>query len=163
MATPGFTTTLLVDQSPAAVFDAITQVRGWWSEEIVGGSENLHDEFSYHYEDVHRCRVKIIEVIPGEKMVWRVMENYFSFTKDKTEWTGTKMIFEISEHDGKTQLRFTHEGLVPAYECFEICTDAWSTYIQGSLRSLITTGRGKPNGKGKPGTANEEKLSASEK
>ena len=160
MTTPGFTTTIVVDETPEKVFNAITNPRGWWSEEIEGNTNNLNDEFNYHYEDIHRCKMKIIEFIPNEKVVWLVLDNYFKFTKDKSEWTGTKIIFEISEKDNKTQLRFTHQGLVPAYECYNICRDAWSTYIHNSLRSLIITGKGQPNGKGKPQTENEKKLGA---
>ncbi|MFV8347966.1 SRPBCC family protein [Flavobacterium sp. ZB4P13] len=155
-----FTTTLLVDQTPAAVFNAINNVRGWWSEEIEGSTDQLNDVFSYHYEDIHRCQMKLIEVIPNEKVVWLVMDNYFKFTKDKSEWTGTKISFEISKKDNQTQLVFTHLGLVPEYECYDICRDAWSNYIQNSLRSLITTGKGQPNSTGNPRTAAEKKLSA---
>ena len=76
--------------------------------------------------------MKIIESIPGKKVVWQVMENYFKFTKDKSEWTGNKIIFEITEKDNKTQIRFTQEGLVPEYECYDICQKAWSNYIHNS-------------------------------
>lgn len=147
MNNQSFTTTLLVDQTPNEVFNAINNPRGWWSEEIEGSTEKLDDEFNYHYKDVHRARIKLIEVIPDKKVVWLVMNNYFNFTKDKSEWIGTKMIFEISEKDGKTQLLFTHEGLVPQYECYDVCSDGWSNYIRNSLRSLITTGKGEPNPK----------------
>ncbi len=160
MTTTDFTTTILVDQTPKEAFDAVNNVRGWWSEEIEGGTNKLNDVFNYHYEEAHRCKMKLIEVIPDKKVVWHVLENYFAFTNDKTEWTGTKIIFDISAQDNKTQVRMTHQGLVPEYECFDICRDSWTNYIQNSLRSLISTGKGKPNGKGKPQTANEEKLSS---
>ncbi len=160
MNTPDFSTTILVDQTPKEAFDAINNVRGWWSEEIEGNTATLNDEFTYHYEDVHNCKMKLVEVVPGKKVVWLVLDNYFKFTKDKTEWTGTKIIFDISEKDGKTQIRFTHQGLVPAYECFDICRDAWTNYIQHSLRNLITIGKGQPNGKGKPQTEDEKKIGA---
>jgi hypothetical protein len=91
--------------------------------------------------------MKIIELIPGKRVVWLVLDNYFNFTKDKREWNGNKIIFEITEKDNKTELQFTQEGLVPAYECYEICHDAWSNYIKNSLRNLITTGKGQPNPK----------------
>ena len=162
MQDQNFTTAILVDQTPKEVFDAVNNVRGWWSEEIEGGTDKLNDEFNYHYEDVHSCKMKLIEVIPGKKVVWDVLENYFKFTKDKSEWVGTKIIFEISEKDNKTELRLTHQGLVPAYECFEICRDAWTSYIQKSLRNLVTTGKGQPNAKGKPQTENEKQLSSAE-
>jgi hypothetical protein len=111
-------------------------------------------------KDVHSCKMKLIEVIPRKKVVWLVLDNYFKFTKDKSEWIGTKIIFEIAEKDNKTQLQFTHQGLVPQYECYDICRDAWTSYIQNSLRSLISTGKGQPNAAGKPQTENEKKLSA---
>ena len=150
MAAKDFTTTILVDNTPEEVFDAINNVRGWWSEEIEGLTDKLNSEFDYHYEDVHRCKIKIIELVPNKKVVWSVLDNYFKFTKDKSEWKGTKIIFDIAEKDNKTEMRFTHQGLVPAYECYEICRDAWTGYIQKSLRNLITVGKGQPNATGKP-------------
>src|SRR5436190_19812708 len=158
--TPDFTTTILVEQTTEEAFNGINNGRGWWSEEIEGSTDKLDDEFNYHFEDVHRCKIKLTEVVPNKKVVWLVLDNYFKFTKDKNEWTGTKIIFDISEKDNKTQIRFTHLGLVPAYECFEICRDAWSNYIQNSLRSLITAGKGQPNGKGMPRTESEKELAA---
>ena len=94
--------------------------------------------------------MKIVELVPNKKIVWLVLDNYFKFTKDKSEWKGTKIIFDIAEKDNKTEMRFTHQGLVPAYECYEICRDAWTGYIQKSLRNFITTGKGQPNATGKP-------------
>jgi len=160
MATSDFTTTLLVDQTPEEAFNAINNVRGWWSEEIEGDTHKLNDEFTYHYEDVHYCQIKLIEVIPNQKVVWFVKYNYFKFTKDRSEWTGTKISFEISEKDNKTEIRFTHHGLVPEFECYDICNTAWTHYIQQSLKDLIATGKGQPNASGKPRTEDENKLSA---
>jgi len=159
MTTSDFTTALSVDQTPEKVFNAINNVRGWWSEEIEGGTERLNDEFTYHYKDVHRCKMKLIEVIPNKKVVWQCLDNYFNFTKDKTEWKGTKIIFEISKQKNKTKLHFTHLGLVPEYECYDICNDSWSNYITMSLRSLIVTGEGQPNRTDTPRTENEKILS----
>ena len=158
METQNLSTTILLDQTPKEVFDAVNNVRGWWSEEIEGSTDKLNSEFNYHYEDVHRCKMKITELIPNEKVVWDVLENYFNFTEDKSEWTGNKIVFEITKKDNKTQLQFTQVGLVPEYECYDICSDSWKNYIHNSLHSLITDGKGKPNGKGKPQTENEKKL-----
>jgi uncharacterized protein YndB with AHSA1/START domain len=147
MSTTNFTTTFTVEQSPQEVFKAVTNPRGWWSEEIEGNTADLNGEFLYHYKDVHVTKMQLIEVVPGKKVVWEVKDNYFNFTKDKNEWKGNKVVFEITQDDGKTQLRFTQEGLVPAYECYDICRDAWTNYIKNSLYNLITTGKGKPNPK----------------
>ncbi|MNX45012.1 hypothetical protein D3C86_755140 [compost metagenome] len=163
MNTPDFTTTILVDQSPREAFDAINNVRGWWSEEIEGHTEKLNDEFDYHYQDVHRCKMRLIEVIPEKKVVWLVLDNFFKFTEDKSEWIGTKVIFEIDKKDNKTQIRFTHQGLVPDYECYDICVNAWTTYVQQSLFNLITKGKGEPNSRSTPRTEHEKKLEAEKK
>ena len=147
MYNQNFTTTILVDNSPTEVFNAINNVRGWWSEEIEGSTNKLNDEWNYHYQDVHRCKMKVVEFIPDKKIVWLVMDNFFSFTKDKSEWNNNKIIFEITEKNNQTQLQFTQVGLVPEYECYDICIDAWTNYIKNSLRSLISSGKGQPNPK----------------
>ncbi|MBC7388537.1 MAG: SRPBCC domain-containing protein [Opitutaceae bacterium] len=147
MESKDYTTSILVEQSPATAFKAITNFRAWWSEEIEGKTDQLNETFFYHYKDVHLCKIKLIEIVQDNKLVYKVMENEFNFTKDKTEWVGTKLIFDITKEGDKTKVKFTHEGLVPEYECYNVCNDAWTSYIQGSLKNLITTGKGKPNGK----------------
>lgn len=152
MKNQDFKTTLLVDATTQEVFDAVNNVRGWWSENIQGHTDRIHAEFSYHFQDVHRCKMKITELVPGKKVVWHVLDNYFKFTKEEREWIGSDIIFEISKEDSKTQLVFTHLGLVPTDECFQICRDAWTHYIQDSLKDLILTGTGTPT----PGDTWEE-------
>lgn len=147
MNSQDFTTAISVDQTPDEVFNAIRNVRGWWSEEIEGSTDKLGDEFTYHYKDVHRCKMKITELFPGKKVVWLVLDNYFNFTQDETEWKGTKIVFELLRKGDKTEIHFSHLGLVPEYECFNVCSNAWGSYINGSLRSLIITGEGNPNPK----------------
>ena len=166
MKNEDFTTIIAVDATPQKVFDAVNNVRGWWSENIDGGTDKPGSEFLYHYQDVHRSKMKITEFIPGKKAVWHVLDNYFKFTKDESEWKDTNIIFEISEKSGKTELKFTHQGLVPAYECFQLCHDAWTHYIQSSLKELITTGKGKPTPKDEAGNIEtqspEKNVSASD-
>jgi Activator of Hsp90 ATPase homolog 1-like protein len=158
MTDRSFTTTISVDQSPKEAFDAINDVSGWWSEEIAGGTDTVGDEFVYHYEEMHRCTIRVTEAVPGEKVSWLVVDNYFSFTKDEAEWKNTTIDFEISVKDDKTEIRFTHVGLVPEYECFDACSEGWGFYVNSSLRNLITTGEGQPNGSDRARTSAEEEL-----
>lgn len=150
-----FTTSFTVNQSAQKVFNAINNVRGWWSEEIEGDTYKLNDEFNYHYQDLHRCKIKIVESVPGKRIVWLVLDNYFSFTQDKKEWTGTKIIFDIIDKGDKVEVVFTHEGLVPEYECYNACVNGWTQYINNSLPDLVNTGNGQPNTSSKAYTIHE--------
>lgn len=140
-----FTTSFTVDQTPEAAFAAINDVRGWWSQDIEGPTDRPGEAFDYRYHDIHRCRIRVTELVPGRKVAWHVLQNHFSFTDDETEWTDTRIVFDIARKGDRTEIRFTHHGLVPEYECYDACSDGWSTYVNGSLRSLIATGQGRPN------------------
>jgi hypothetical protein len=145
MTQSDYTTSFLVDQTPAQAFAAINDVRGWWSQQIDGDTDRLGAEFHYDNLPAHEATMRIVELVPGERVVWECLDNAFDFIDDKTEWIGTKPRFEISKDGDRTRVTFTHEGLVPDYACFDVCVDAWAGYIGGSLKDLITTGTGNPN------------------
>jgi hypothetical protein len=147
MKAKNYSASFTVDQTPQEVFAAVNNVRGWWSEEIEGSTDKLGAEFKFHYKDLHRSTQKITEFVPGKKVVWHVSDAQLSFVKNRTEWSGTDVVFEIAKKGDITELRFTHVGLVPAFECYGDCSGAWSFYINDSLRALITTGKGQPNTK----------------
>ncbi len=146
-----FSATITVNKSAAAAFEAIKNFRGWWSEEIEGNTDRMNETFFYHYKDIHLCKMKLTEMIPGKKLVYLVVENEFNFIQDQSEWVGTKLIFDIFPEGDQTKIHFTHEGLVPEYECYKVCNDAWSGYIGNSLKNFIETGKGNPNPKDKDG------------
>ena len=84
MSKKDFTTTLLVSQTPEEVFKAVINVRSWWSgyysEEFVGATEKLGDEFSFRAgEGAHYSKQKLVEIIPGKKLVWLITESELSF------------------------------------------------------------------------------------
>lgn len=159
MSDTSYTTSFTVDRPPLEVFHAINDVRSWWNEDITGETAAVGAEFTHHVKDIHRARMQVTELIPGERVAWRVLDNWFSFIQDQSEWKDTEIRFDLSEKDGATEVRFTHVGLVPDYECFDVCSNAWGLYIGGSLRSLIATGDGRPNSS--PGERNHEQLRAS--
>lgn len=142
-----FEVSMVVDQSPEKVYDAINNVRGWWSENIEGLTDQPKTEFLYHYKDVHACKIEVAELANNKKVVWKVLENQFSFTKDPNEWVGNELVFDITPKGDQTQVTFTQIGLTPVDECYDVCNDAWTGFITNSLRKLIATGKGEPTPK----------------
>jgi hypothetical protein len=134
-----------VEQTPQEAFAAINDVRAWWLGEIEGETDKLGAVWTFRYKDVHYTKQQITEFAPGKRVVWKVLDSRLNFVDDKTEWTGTEIVFDIAKKGSKTEVRFTHAGLVPEYECFEKCSNAWGMYINGNLWELIATGKGQPN------------------
>jgi uncharacterized protein YndB with AHSA1/START domain len=138
-----FTRTFTVDRTRAEAFAAIRDVRGWWSTTITGASAEKGDVFRFEVPGVHRCTMTLTEVVPDERMVWYVSDSWVVFAADDAEWDGTEVVFTVGEDGGRTVVTFTHAGLSPAVECYDICSDAWSGYVI-SLKHLIETGQGEP-------------------
>lgn len=139
------TLTFSVDRTPEEAFAAINDVRGWWSGAIEGDTDHLGAEFTYTVPDIHFTRHRITELVPGRRVAWLIVESRLGFVADKEEWTGTTVVFDLTEQDGRTHVRFTHEGLHPGQECYGACSNAWGQYVNGSLRDHIESGAGRPN------------------
>jgi len=139
-----FTTSFIVDRSAEDVFDAINNVRGWWGENVEGSNANVGDEFTYRVQDIHYSKLRVIQLTPNEKVVWLVLENHMNYVEDQTEWLGTTISFEVAKKGDQTEVRFAHLGLLPQFECFGVCSNAWASLMGNSLPSLIATGTGHP-------------------
>ena len=59
----------------------------------------------------------------------------------RTEWLGTKLVFEIIEENEKTSIDFTHVGLVHELECYEVCKGGWDYFFLESLKKYINLKR----------------------
>ena len=154
--TDHLTATTTVDYTPGEVFAAILHVRGWWNENIIGSTDALHDEFVFTDDSeyagerakandgIRFSRFRLIELVPGRRVVWHVVDSYLSFVDDHDEWTDTKVVFVISATPHGATVHFTHEGLTAESECFKECSAGWTFYVTKSLPKLIATGAGLP-------------------
>lgn len=141
---PDFSTTIDIDRPPREVFDAINQPRRWWSDSVHGEASRLGDQFVFDGADHHFWTFRVTELVPGERIIWRVTDSTMNWVQDTNEWTGTDIRFELTETDAGSRLHFVHVGLTPTLECFAGCSYGWTGYITDSLPCLVTTGDGRP-------------------
>jgi hypothetical protein len=135
-----YTEMIEVPQSPATVFARLREVSKWWGgPDLAGGTAETGDEFTVIHGDAHYSRQEVTEVVAGRRIVWRVTESRLNWLHgNKSEWTGTRMIFDITAGNESTRLRFTHEGLTPGKECYTRCAEGWSLVITQWLFDFIT-------------------------
>jgi uncharacterized protein YndB with AHSA1/START domain len=142
-----YTTTITVDATPADAYAAINDVHSWWGHDIEGRTDVVGSRFTFRGQDMHWAVIEVAELVPAERVVWHVVANKFTFTTDQTEWVDTRIEFHIAPVDGGSLIRFSHVGLVPQHECYDLCAPAWTFFIVDSLRALINSGVGEPMAK----------------
>jgi hypothetical protein len=138
-----YQSSIAADFTPREAFEAIGRVNEWWTRSFEGSAEKFNDIFTVRFGETF-VTFKVTESVPNEKIVWRVIDCYLPWLKDKTEWNDTNVVFEIFTLDDNTRVTMTHIGLVPEIECFEGCKSGWDKYFKGSLFKLLTEHAGVP-------------------
>ena len=134
-----YTVTIEVAKSSNHVFNHLLKdVSKFWPEEFEGQSTKLNDEFIFRSGDSHYSKNKVVEWVPGKKVVWLVTESIRK--TDNFEWTGTKMIFELTPKGGNTLLTFTYDGVIPEDE-YDRLVWICDMVIKERLYNLITNGK----------------------
>lgn len=129
-----------VDQTRGYVFNCIFEVKKWWNPEFEGSHAQLSDEFIIRHGDIHYSKQQVVGLIPGKKIEWLVTDCLLNWLENKTEWTGTKMVFCVRRYGNKTIVHFKHEGLTPQMECFDKVKESWDIAIKDWLFNFIVHG-----------------------
>lgn len=138
---------LVLEANLIAVYAALTTsegLRGWWTQDCdvathEGGT--IHFRFGRTHKEM---RIERLE--PAREVRWLCTGAHIAAAKlsHKDEWVGTRLVFRLTPHGkGGTRLDFEHVGLVPAFECYDLCSNGWRYYL-GSLQQFVATGRGTP-------------------
>jgi hypothetical protein len=131
-----YTVAIEVAKPPNDVFNhLINNVSKFWSEEFEGESSKLNDEFVFKSGDEHYSKNKVVEFVPNKKLVWLVTESIRK--TDNFEWTGTKMIFELTTKGDGTLLKFTYDGVTLENE-YDRLVQICEVVIKERLYSFLT-------------------------
>ncbi len=130
-----------IDAPKEKVYQAITTIEGlsnWWTTQTEGG-EGLGAEINFDFGSHQGPTMKIVELIPNEKLIWGCVGR-------SQGWLGHTFVFALDENDGKTRVRFSHNGWKDQDDDFYAsCCFSWGRYME-SLRQYCQTGKGEAFG-----------------
>jgi Activator of Hsp90 ATPase homolog 1-like protein len=130
--------------TPKEALDKISRVSEWWAKNFEGSSHKPNDIFTVRFGSGDRYQVKVSEITPDKKITWDVIDSYQGWVKNQTEWTGTKILWEISVQEDGTRIEMTHIGLAPTLECHDKCIQGWDYLLHRSLFGFLTVNKGLP-------------------
>jgi hypothetical protein len=105
-----YTVAIEVEKSPNDVFNHVIDLPKWWPEDFEGETIKLNSVFVLKTGDSHYSKNKVIEFVPEKKIAWLTIESIRN--TDNFDWTGTKMLFELTPKGSGTLLQFTYDGVV---------------------------------------------------
>ena len=135
-----YSVSIEVAKSPNEVFRYLVDLPKWWPEEFIGENIKLNSEFVLKTGEGHYSKNKVIEFVPNEKVVWLVSESRRK--EDNFDWSGTKMIFELKPKGGKTEIKFTYDGVVLENEIdrlAQICDFVTKEKLYNLIESFTAT------------------------
>jgi len=125
-------------------FEKINRVKDWWAINFNGNTHNLRDRFTVHFARTTWGKMEITEMVPNQRIVWKVVDCYLSIFQNPYLWKGNQIIWDISPDEDGTRVTMTHVGLTPEVECYEDCRKGWNFYVGESLFKLLTEDKGLP-------------------
>lgn len=146
MTDDNYTCTITFDATAEKVFNALTnEIPLWWTVSFEGSSNQQRDVFTIRFGEHIYKTMQVCELSPNSKVIWYVTGSVIGISElnNQTEWTGTTIVWEITQREKNTELILTHIGLSPDVECYDICKNGWKQFTD-SLKLLLETGTGNP-------------------
>ncbi|MEM8484615.1 MAG: SRPBCC domain-containing protein [Bacteroidota bacterium] len=140
-----YSSEIQIATSPAQVYTAITlHINAWWTTRANEASQ-VGDQLTVRFEEGTSWQMEVTSAEPERLLAWHVTEAIHNLTSlsKSDEWEGTTIVWEISAASEGSHVTFTHNGLVPSLECYDICEQGWD-YFLGSLKQFLETGTGSP-------------------
>jgi Activator of Hsp90 ATPase homolog 1-like protein len=128
-------------------FYAITNNLDKWWGKTDNSTSKIGDEFSIFFGDTE-WRFKIKEYVPFEKITWLCIKAnhvHGNLADIEKEWLNTELHWNFIDKNGETEISFTHKGLAPVLNCFDVCKSGWDYFISTSLKNYLETGEGSPH------------------
>lgn len=125
-----------INASKEKVFEALSTVSGitnWWTTKT-SGNAGIGGVIQFSFGDMKGPDMKVIESKAGEKITWECIASPHN-------WLGHQFTFSLDENEGKTRVRFYHDGWNEQDDYYAACSFSWGRYLE-SLRQYCQTGKG---------------------
>jgi len=131
---------IIINTNPTRALEALTlNIDKWW-----GGIDNppqkVGDVFTVSWGEPW-YQFKITEFIPSEIITWECIDaNQIigGLEGVEKEWVGTKLSWEIQNIEpNNVQVSVTHQGLIPQFICYDVCSSAWDGFITEGLKNYL--------------------------
>ena len=138
--TKSYAAKIMINHKPERIFKAISQGLGdWWGpqDKIIDRDGIIFKvawgEPWYHF--------KVLTYHENQEMIWECIDanqKIAGLQGVEKEWVGTRIHWQLdSQGDNLTVLKFTHEGLVPDFICFDFCSASWEHFLKESLINYL--------------------------
>ncbi|HYG49506.1 MAG TPA: SRPBCC domain-containing protein [Flavobacteriales bacterium] len=130
-----------IDAKREDVYKAISThdgLKNWWTVQTSGNAEK-GGTIQFRFGNYGGPDMKITDLKLNESVSWTCAAS------NNWEWEGTIITFKLDDNEGKTRVRFSHDGWKENSEMYAICTFGWGRYME-SLRQLCQTGKGEAFG-----------------
>ena len=129
-----------IDAKKCEVFKSLTSIQGlsnWWTKDATGDS-NVGGIIKFRFAENGGPDMKVVKLQNNEFVKWECVESPHG-------WVGHTFKFTLDENEGKTRVRFSHDGFEEQDDFYAICSFSWGRYME-SLRQLCQTGKGEAFG-----------------
>lgn len=131
---------VLINTTTERAFEALTlEVAHWWGD-TDRLAEKTEDIFKVSWGKPY-YQFRVTDLVPKEKISWvcidchQIHEGLDGIEK---EWVGTKLHWTIEDMcNGQTRVSLLHVGLVPSFNCYEVCHSGWNHFINERLKDYL--------------------------
>lgn len=151
MTTEHYQKSITVNATAADVYQALTTgYDHWWTSTQGKKFQKAGDSIKFTFPpNISDWTLQATSLIPDKQVILECIEaNHIILDKpgsSKEEWLGTTMAWDITANGDTTIIDFTHNGLVPQLDCYEVCSAGWDHFFMDSLQAYLNTGKGKPH------------------
>ena len=121
-----------INAPTARVYEAFATEVGigsWWDKpKAVKSDAGVVLEFSPGAEH-GVLRMKVLELVQGKRVEWECISAHPK-TSPASAWTGTHVVFAITERENGAILDFRHSGWDESSEYFGFCNYQWGVALQ---------------------------------